>query len=276
MKTVIHVYKQDIKPENRPDTYNTYWGLGDCIRGSLTLFRLSKLLNFNLIVDVRHHPISSFLIDNNNPHRQFVDENIDNLKFYFYLNNLKNYLEDSFQNNDIVCVHTNAFINEEEIYYMKINPLTEEEKDFIKNIFKYNENCMNNFNLKSSIIPENFEIIHFRIGDNYCLNKTNLSPDDLIKFEDIFIKYYKEGDLFICDNQSLKYYLRCKYNIIVFDEPIAHIGVENNLAMIENTLFDFYIQSKSSKIKAYTTYEWISGFVQWNSKIYNIPLEKIQ
>ena len=259
MKTVIHVYKQDIKPENRPDTGNSYWGLGDCIRGSLTLYRLSKLLNFNLIIDIRHHPISNFLVIENNPYKNIVDENIENLKFFFYLNNLKNYLQDSFQNSDIVCVHTNAFINEDEIYYMQVDPLTNEEKKFIKNIFTYNEKCINNFYLKSKTIPGKFEIIHCRIGDEYCLYKTNLSFEVLTKFEDIFIKYY----------------LRSKYNIIIFYEPSSHIGLENNLNLIENTLFDFYIQSKSIKIKSYTVYEWISGFVQWNSKIYDIPLERI-
>jgi len=275
MKTVIHVYKQDIKPENRTDTGNSYWGLGDCIRGSLTLYRLSKLLNFNLIIDIRHHPISNFLVIENNPYKNIVDENIENLKFFFYLNNLKNYLQDSFQNSDIVCVHTNAFINEDEIYYTQVDPLTNEEKNFIKNIFTYNENCINNFDLKSNTMPEKFEIIHFRIGDEFLLNKTNLSYEALTKFEDIFIKYYKVGDLLICDNQSLKYYLRSKYNIIIFYEPTSHIGLENDLNMIENTLFDFFIQSKSIKIKSYTVYEWISGFVQWNSKIYDIPLERI-
>lgn len=50
MKTVIHAYYQNIKKENI-DTNTTSWGLGDCIRGTLTLFRLSKILNFNLIVD---------------------------------------------------------------------------------------------------------------------------------------------------------------------------------------------------------------------------------
>ena len=275
MKTVVHAYKQNIKRENCPDTYNTYWGIGDCIRGSLTLFRLSKILNFNLVIDIRHHPISNFLIKKYHIYENIVDENINELKFFQYLNNLQNYIENSFINNDIVCVHTNAFINENEIYFMYIDPLNNEEKEFIKNIFNYNEQCIFNFNLKLNNLNENFEILHFRIGDNYFLNNINLVNDDLIKFENVFKENYREGDLLISDNQFFKSYIKSKYNITIFDVAISHLGIDSDLSMVENTLFDFYIQSKCKKIKAYTVYEWISGFVQWNAKVYDIPLEKI-
>jgi hypothetical protein len=44
--TIIHVFKQNIKNENT-DNSDTMIGLGDCLRGVLTLYRLSKVYKYN-------------------------------------------------------------------------------------------------------------------------------------------------------------------------------------------------------------------------------------
>lgn len=55
---------------------------------------------------------------------------------------------------------------------------------------------------------------------------------------------------------------------------MEHIGVHNNnLIGVKDTLLDFFIQSNSKKIKTFSPYSWISGFVHWNCKVFDIPLE---
>jgi hypothetical protein len=61
----------------------------------------------------------------------------------------------------------------------------------------------------------------------------------------------------------------------MFDIDIGHIGKDNDDKLIKNTLLEFFIMTNANKIKTYSNYTWISGFVLWASYIYNIPLTQI-
>ena len=135
-KTVIQVYKQNFKLENKDHDASS--GLGDCIRGTVTLYKLSKILGFNLIIDFRHHPIGNYIDTKNLEYTDYIDRNIDNVKMFFWLNNLKEYILNN--DNDIIYLHTNAWYNEDDIYNtITVNCMTEDEQNFMKYIFKPND-----------------------------------------------------------------------------------------------------------------------------------------
>ena len=276
MKTVIYVFKQHIKITNCDDAYNHGYmlGLGDCLRGVLTLYRLSTIYKFNLIIDIRHHPISNFLEITKHDYENIIDTNIEDLKFFSFLQNLQNYLENTFKNEDIIYLNTNAIYYCDEIVNTD-NILTSDEKQFMKNILKPNENFNNYIENKLINLPKKFNIIHFRLGDEVLLYN-NLSQEQLENYENIFKKYYEENDVLISDSAVFKNYIKSKYNVIVSEINIGHFGHTNNLEEIHGTLFDFFLQSKSKKIKTYTNYYWISGFIKWNSNIFDIPVISIK
>jgi hypothetical protein len=278
MKTVIQVYTYKIHPNN-VDSSSPNCGLGDCIRGTITLYKLSKIMNFNLIVDIRHHPISNFIEIKESEYIELIDNNIENLKFFFNLDNLKKYILDSFNESDIICLHANAYFQENDIYNNNtIDCFSVDEKNFIKNILIPNSEFKNYIDEKLLNISkkDNYNIIHFRLGDDKLYNSSNVSENDLNFYEDIFKRNYEENDILISDNKIFKDYIKLKYNVIVFDHKIAHLGLDDNYESVKGSLFDFFIQSKSKKIKTYTVYCWISGFVHWNCKLYNIPIEIIK
>lgn len=66
--------------------------------------------------------------------------------------------------------------------------------------------------------------------------------------------------------------MKSKYNINTLDTKICHLGNTIDNSYIEDTLVDFFVQSNAKKIKTYSIYNWISGFIHWNAKIYNIPI----
>jgi hypothetical protein len=369
MKTVINVYTKYIKPENYDIKMILTPGLGDFIRGTITLLKLSKEMGFNVLVDLRYNPVSKFLKpqDIDKLYLEKVDENLDNIKFLFYLNNLKNYLKESLEQNDIVTIHTNAIIksNVNDNFYdinIKNDALSEDEKNFIKNILIPNDELKKYIDEKIINIPENYEIIHFRLGDEYSFQSNNIPEKKLVKFEELFKNNYNKNTILLSDNKYFKNYIKSKYDVYIINNDIEHIGnlnnsinniinnkyswgdsnlnikfldnfkmdafgegeykiidnnniiayfdckeyhikfnenytefkstrnddsctingklkiidsfdKNNNLDGIKGSLLDFFIQLNSKKIKAFSIYNWISGFIYWNSLIYDIPLE---
>lgn len=270
-KTIIQTYKQEIS-ENNSDFNFSMAGLGDCIRGTLTLYKLSKIYDFNLIIDFRHHPIGNYINTQNLEYINIIDNSINELKFFFSLEGLKNYILNN--DNNIICVQTNAFYEEKDIYDINtINSITEDEQNFMKYIFQPNDILNNIIKEKTNNIIDNYNIIHFRLGDGGLINKNNMCNDEFIKFENIFNKYYEQNDILITDNSFLKDYIKSKYTINTLDTEIGHLGYTTDKNLIEGTLVDFFVQSNARKIKSYSVYPWISGFIHWNSKIYNIPIE---
>lgn len=269
-KTIIQVYKQNFNPENKEHDSNV--GFGDCIRGTVTLYKLSKIFGFNLIIDFRYHPIGNYINTKNLEYANYIDSNIDNVKMFFKLNNLKEYILNN--DNDIICVHTNAWYNEDDIYNtITVNSMTEDEQNFMKYIFQPNN--ILNIKIKNKLenIFNDYNIIHFRLGDDGLINQNNISSEELIKIENIFNKYYEKNDILITDNVFFKNYIKSKYNVNTLDTEIGHLGHTSDKKCIEGTLIDFFVQSRANKIKSYSNYCWISGFIQWNAKINNIPIE---
>jgi len=369
MKTVINVYTKYIYPENYDIKMILTPGLGDFIRGTITLLKLSKEMGFNVLVDLRYNPISKFLKPQNidKLYLEKVDENLDNIKFFFYLNNLKNYLKELLEQNDIITIHTNAIIKPDvnDNFYdinEKNDSLSEDEKKFIKNTFTPNDELKNYIDEKMINLPKNYEITHFRLGDEYSFQSNNIPENLLDNFEQLFKNNYNKNTVLLSDNKYFKNYIKSKYPVYIIDNNIEHIGnlnnginniinskycwgdpelyikfldnykmdafgdgyykivdnhniiayfghrehnikfnenytkfisvriddscivngklktidsfdKNNNLDGIRGTLLDFFIQSNSKKIKAISVYNWISGFIYWNSLIYDIPIE---
>jgi hypothetical protein len=91
----------------------------------------------------------------------------------------------------------------------------------------------------------------------------------------IFINNYEKNDILLTNNIDFKEYIKNKYKCFVLNTNICHLGTikndVNDNTLVEN-LLEFFLQIKSKKIKTYSDYSWISGFVYWNSLIHDIPL----
>ena len=88
-KTVIHVFTNNCcNVKFNPNDTSSYWGLGDLIRGSIKLYQYSQIMRFNYYVDINLHPISKYLVNSTHPYTQLVQDNKDNIKYY-YIDTLK-------------------------------------------------------------------------------------------------------------------------------------------------------------------------------------------
>ena len=262
-KTIILVWTQNCKPNN-----NEYWGLGDLIRGSIKLFQLSKKMGFKLIINYKLHPISIYLKQQESEYDELIINNKDNIEF-IYPGHVEKYITNS--KNNILYFLTNDSCDE--------NNITYECKEFIKKLLSPTDEILNSLN---EYIFLDYNIIHMRCGDDKIKNKNIIDNEFIYNIKNkILNNLHNENNILVCDSSFVKDELQNSNllqnkNISMINLDIGHIGFEKNNEKIKNTLIEFFIITKSKKIKTYSIYPWISGFVYWISKIYDIPLQKIK
>jgi len=272
MKIVIHTWthnfnidKKHIKKYNYYNETNFFFGLGDLIRSTIKLFYLSKKMNFRLIVDIQLHPISHFLKNEKHEYSDLVLKNKDNIDYVCY-GAVEDYVNQH-NDNEIMFILTNDFCEEQNI--------NNECKDFIKKILTPKHDYELFIQRKMKTIPySNFNILHYRLNDEEFLKKKSS-----VVFEEVYDNLQKNkewNDILITDTSKFKQFVFLKNNpVFMFDIKICHLGLSKNHDEIRDTLFEFFLITKCSKIKTYCKIHEMSGFVKWISKIYDIPIHKI-
>lgn len=278
--TVIHVWTNNCcNIQYNPNDTSSYWGLGDLLRGTIKLYQLQKYLKFNLIVDFSLHPISEFMENPPHNYNDIIKTNLHNIPYY-YIDNLKPYLKEELQNSSSCNDNTEKIIllttNDKVIETM---PITEQCKTFIKDILKpklefqeYITNFINN------LIIKDFNILHIRLGDDTLVKNNIISNyEEIIKQLIATNILDSKTDLILTDNYNLKQYiLQYRKDLYTLDTNIAHTGMNTESQKIKDTLLEFFLLRHAKEIKTLSIYNWISGFVLWIAKIYDIPILSIK
>ena len=255
MKTFVQVWTQQCS-NLKSDLHNNFFGFGDMLRGTIAMFQLSKKYKFQYHVDLHLHPISQFLKPS------FVSDSIryDNVLFVYPEN-----IEKFIQTNKLPVCHlfTNSLL---------IEPMTEDCKSFMKNLLTPTDEFRDyiySLNINKNT-PPFYNIMHLRIGDSSLVRKEST---DLSRYINILFRHTEENDIIMSDSTQFKEHLMANNpNIFLFHIEIAHLGFAQHCNILKDTLFEFFIITKSKKIKTFTTYSHISGFVTMASLIYDIPL----
>lgn len=274
-KTLVLVLKQNYVNKKRSDV-NNFWGLGDMIRTMYGVYKKSLNSYFKVIIDISHHPIKNFIQTHTHKYTKLINDNVENIEFCE-----EKYIDKKFENTNIICIGSfselNVYDNSE--YSNDINL-------FIKRHLRPTREFLDFINDKIKDIDIN--IIHYRLGDNGLINKV-YNENIIEKCYDHLIKYsgkYKYSKYILLTDSSLfkEYVIKNmnenmiknrENNIIVYNHSICHIGYDNSLDEIKNSLFEFFVATKSKTIKTYSTYAWISGFMFSIHKLYNVPITRI-
>jgi hypothetical protein len=253
-KTIILVIARNVK-----DTTG-YWGLGDVIRGMISVYQIAKKLNYEFIIDIQLHPISKYLIHNNHKYSQLILDNKDNIKFiydvYDYITN---------HESDVIYFNSNNHMIEE---------ITDDCKEYIKHILTPNDKMVKYINKMNRLIPyESYNILHYRLGDEEIVKNEIVAHDE---FLNNFKVNNEPNDILMSDSVNFKKLIKQISNIYMFDLDIGHIGIEEDDIKIMNTLYEFYVITKSQKIKSYSIYNWTSGFMTMTGLLYDIPFVNLK
>ena len=164
-KNIIFVWVQN--PLHAKE--NEYWGIGDVIYGILCSNYICEKLNYNFYIDFSKHPISKYLVKNEHPFQQQVNEQ--------KRINMCWYLEDKLKNTNsnltmIFCVGCNTIKkNDRELFLNKY--VTKNIIDYLNKILIPNEEVtklIDEHRMKLKI-QEKYNIFHFRLGDNELVKK---------------------------------------------------------------------------------------------------------
>jgi len=222
-----------------------YYGFGDFLRGAYTLWSICKQYGLNFEVHINNHPINKYIIS------KIKDVQIS-ITVPIIVTQDAHYRQ-----NELLVKHIFERLNEKSRL-----ETTDEFKSY------YNE-------ITGNIIPKSYSVIHVRNGDP--VGDYGVSNSDLDKIDNFIKKINHDGDIYILgDNKFVTRYFSEKYNFKTLNTgEICHLGLRNSDSedKLKNTLVDFYFIANSAKIYQLSVYDWISGFVLWPAKIYDVPID---
>jgi hypothetical protein len=267
MKTFILTWTQKVN-NLVTDNTNNFFGFGDILRGTISMLQLSKKYNFNFFIDIQLHPVSKYLRVIKHEYSDYVLQNANNIPFV-YPENIENFIQNFIQNtqSNVCCLLTNSHL---------IGEISQECKDFMKNILVPNEEFekyIYDLNLAKNT-PKQYNILHFRLGDELLIRRQN--SIDFQNYINIMNQHKEPNDILMSDSIRFKEEIMCKHSdVFLFYINIGHVGFEQHKDILKDTLFEFFIITKASKIKTFSNYGHISGFVYMAHYIYDIPLIRI-
>jgi hypothetical protein len=252
-------------------------GLGDFLRGSISIHQAYHEQGIPIAVTFKDHPISEFIVPN--------DARIpDDLQIHD-LNNkadtpftLKNQIGSLTGNTLSSHNHVGVYCNTWPQF-----PISNVTKEFMVNSFKPND--VLSAAIQDAKPKEDYEVIHIRLGDIVAYNTT-------INFT-IAYDYDKIIEKIICDVNKIKSQSQNKFIIMCDSDkvkellsttcgltPTAAKSVHLNIAKdcdgerIKDTLVDFFMLTHAKAIHQFSVHHWGSSFSNCANWIYNTPLNQ--
>lgn len=243
-------------------------GLGDNIRGLITIKQIQKILGFELYIDLNGHPIEPYL------QYKSVSFNCEHTFFLPAPDDLchNDYLINQLRNKTSVRISTN-------LYPDITVELDKNIKEFMKNFLLIKPDFDIDFINRE--LPEVYDLFHYRLGDKYMCQDTDGRAQNIL-LDDVFQHFlihntHINNSVLISD--SLEFKEKCKNHTKVYLNDPIHTRFDSNhkvnsAEMIE-TIRDFYLIKTAQNVYAFSAFPWKSNFVLWTSKIYDVPLERI-
>jgi hypothetical protein len=260
MKTIIQVWTQEcLNLEIGKD--NLYWGFGDMIRSTIFLHQFCLKKGYNLIVDHQFHPVSEFLVDAEHQFSKLIQENRYNIP-HVPRGKVIPFIESS--KDEVIFLFATEFC---------LDIISQDTKSFMKSLLTPNATMRLLIDSYRQKLPTEYQVMHCRLGDS-SMDK-DLDGGEIQKSLRTVYRHADKNSLLVTDSKLLKEQVAVRGGFNSFDLKIGHLGYCNDRSTVQDTLVEFFLISGATKIKTYTVYPWISSFVYWVSKVYDIPLKSV-
>lgn len=242
-------------------------GLGDFLRGTITLFQLSRIHGFDVHVDFTGHPLSRYI----KRHDVIPDRGSRVVHEFFNQDNarLEPFLTEVSADETFVYTHC---VPEEPVddacraFILKRLQPVSELSDYIARV-------------RAELGLDRYCTIHLRMGDSLMGQEASVPPVIEEWFQDRILPQWGARVLVLSDNVSIKEELRQRFGVRTIEAKPVHLGQTNpdlnDTSDLHDTLAEFLLMSQSERIYQYSAYSWGSGFSEMCSRLYAVPLERI-
>jgi hypothetical protein len=281
-------------------------GFGDFLRGTYALWEICDLLGIKLELYFHNHAIKHYLKQTNPdlgiPQRRFrmfdavkqPTEIINVIKQYYFSHQVINvgsnmipisYNYSDWNRNTSMEKHGSAEIRAMARTSYSVNvPMPTEFKNFIKGYLQMSPTFEAYYNKITNNVT-NYSVIHIRGGDPVGTN--NISPTFVSKVSAIIVNSIipqnnnnnNSSTIFvISDNMAIRNTIATihKFKVLPTNQ-VCHMGLirtgDANQA-VQDTMVDFFLMSRAKTVYSLSVYSWTSGFSEWVTKIFDVPLQK--
>lgn len=251
-KTIVHLYPTVYKKTK------TKPGLGDFLRGSIFLAQYAKNNDMNFKINIANHPLYKYTLEEA---EKVYKEAPAEFNGGWNSDEVLNYLEE-FKNSDKeeVLVNCNMFYD--------IWHVTAEIREYINSVFKFKDIY---YETASTFVPEPYDIIHIRSFDHqvdqrvfsFHLNKKLCEVLDI-----------NRQNVVMSNNRILKEEIAKRFRLLTVNTKPAHTANVNDYRQLEDTVIDYIILSRASKIHTFSFYNHGSGFSEQCAVLHKIPITK--
>jgi hypothetical protein len=284
-KKCVHRYLTNCKTNPQPP------GIADFLRGSMTLFMLSKRYDYDFFIDYSHPIFQNFEYDQS----VFIKTSDD-------IETLELLPPKSYQDiqNDLI----NLFEKNEDFYLLTNSPysgwgvdlnLNQEELqsayDYIKKVLTLEKERNAEYGevkTRMKIKDKDYVVVHIRFFDQ-CLNDPNFGVEQMVLSK--FLQFISElertyDNIVILSNwfRFVDFIRQFKPNLLCYGSKPIHTGdLDKHLGILDSklvgeklrdTVFDLKIISESKKNYSISQYGG-SGFSYMMSEIYHISFDHV-
>lgn len=254
-RTMYNIYYTD---DERVAKY-TFHGLGDFLRGTIYLFQECRKNGVQFKVNFSNHHLGNVLVCDNH---LSVPE-CQNARYFF---------ASEHTDVDMQCQHvfSNKFPTE---------PMDNECRDFLR------EQCLrprlslekklSDYMKQLTLVEKEYIVLHVRLYDEETYDLSRLqSISRLIQM--IHHMEPQKTLLFLASSKCYHPHLHTPF-LVKTDLQSGHLGLPSTtLQQTEDTMIEFMLMTKCSKIYQASVYGWGSGFSEIVHQVYQVPLEKLQ
>jgi len=253
----IHNYLTVCKTSQPP-------GIGDFIRGTVSLYKYAKEYSYKLYLNSNSHPMFTYLENSMYTVKVSMDNVEELLPNVMSYDKMDNYLKDKFLSNIPFSIITNSLYTGE---------IPDDCKRFLKDIFRPNDilkkHIYNAYKEMNIDYNKGYKAIHLRLGDRFLYEELTFSPsmiDTIVSdIQAVLLHFPSDQFVLLSDSAIVARELKTRISSLFYmDTTKTHLGSLNNRDALVNTLVDYFILSKSQEIFVNTS----SGFSLSISNIY--------
>lgn len=248
-----------------------FWGLGDYLRGVFTTIGLCEEHGIPWELDYRHHPIHKWLTNQHCTPDDYVHADVS----VFHLQDTQT----------LVSLFPQLKTIERDIFYMTTNAryllqeIQEASRRRFLESFHPNSELQQGIEMalaRLDVQKGAFTAVHIRMGDSYLLH----GKKDTTQFEKArcaileLLKGNTRPVVVFSDCAAIKRYLSEKNGFLQSPSVPCHLSAEKDEKIVFATLVDFFLLGSAAQICQYSLYDHGTGFSDWCSEMFQIPIDR--